>query len=297
VTSPVEFTDILRREKRLIERIREGPVDQEIIRQFRELVLSYYAQFGRDLPWRHTTDPYAILVAELMLQQTQVERVKEKYPEFLGRFPGFERLADAPLSEILAVWQGLGYNRRALSLQKIARIVVSDHRGVLPRSVAALTALPGIGRATASAIVTYAFNEPVIYIETNIRRVFIHFFFRDRADIPDAEIEPLVEAALHRENPRLWYNALMDYGTDLKRRTPNPNRRSAHYTVQKRFEGSDRQIRGAVLRTLLESGGTEEETLLSVLDADSERVLRILQDLEAEGFVVRKDGGWRLREE
>jgi A/G-specific adenine glycosylase len=295
VTTPVEFTGFLKREKQLIARIRADPADIHCIQQFRDLVLSYYACFGRDLPWRHTTDPYAILVSEIMLQQTQVERVQEKYPAFIRTFPTFESLADAPLQEILSVWQGLGYNRRALALQKIARIVVKEYGGELPRRVADLIRLPGIGKATASAIAAYAFNEPVVYIETNIRRIFIHFFFRDQADIPDSEIEPFVERALITENPRLWYNALMDFGSDLKRRVENPNRKSAHYTVQSRFEGSDRQIRGAILRTLLKRGGTDEETLLSCTHANEERMRRILADLEKEGFVRQRDGTYCLR--
>jgi A/G-specific adenine glycosylase len=294
VTSPVEFTDILKREKQLIAQIRANPVDQGIIQEFRDLILSYYALFGRDLPWRHTTDPYAILVSEIMLQQTQVERVRHKYPEFIRTFPTFESLSGAPLQDILSAWQGLGYNRRALALQKTARIVVEEYDGELPRQVADLIELPGIGKATASAVVAYAFNEPVVYIETNIRRVFIHFFFRDQADISDTEIGPFVERTLVPENPRLWYNALMDYGSDLKRRVENPNRRSAHYTVQSRFEGSDRQIRGAILRTLLETGGTDEETLLSRTRADEERLRRILADLEKEGFVRRQEGTFFL---
>jgi A/G-specific adenine glycosylase len=295
VTSPVEFTGILKREKELIARIRADPADPDCIQRFRDLVLSYYAGFGRDLPWRHTTDPYAILVSEIMLQQTQVERVQDRYPEFIGTFPTFESLANAPLQEILSVWQGLGYNRRALALQKTARIVVDEYDGELPRRVADLIRLPGIGKATASAIVTYAFNEPVVYIETNIRRVFIHFFFRDQADIPDTRIEPYVERTLLTENPRLWYNALMDFGSDLKRRIENPNRKSAHYTVQSRFEGSDRQIRGAILRSLLETNGMEEETLLSCMHADEERIGRILAGLEKEGFVRQQDGRFFLR--
>ena len=139
----------------------------------------HYRNHGRDLAWRRTTDPYRILVSEIMLQQTQVERVTIKYPALYRRIPGFSLACQAPLSDVLAVWQGMGYNRRAISLQKCARRVVEEYGGALPQDPEILATFPGIGRATAASICAFAFNMPVVFIETNIRRVFIHFFFGD----------------------------------------------------------------------------------------------------------------------
>jgi len=164
------------------------------------------------MPWRETSDPYRILVSEIMLQQTQVQRVETKYKEFIAAFPAFPSLARAPLREVLRVWQGMGYNRRAIALRKIAQRVVAEYDGGLPDSVATLRTFPGIGAATAGAIVAFAFNKPTVFLETNSRRVFLHVFFAGRQRVKDSDILPLVETTLDREKPRQWYYALMDYG-------------------------------------------------------------------------------------
>jgi len=254
---------------------------------FRHMVLSHYEQYGRDMAWRNTTDPYQILVSEIMLQQTQVERVTIKFPEFICAFPDFASLAAAPLAQVLTVWQGLGYNRRAIALQKCAIRVMNEYEGVLPADVDILATFPGIGRATASSIAAFAFNMPVVFIETNIRRVFIHFFFTDTDTVSDAEILPLVEQALYRNNPRVWYWALMDLGSALKKTVPNPNRRSVHYTKQSPFEGSDRNIRGIIIRMLLAEPGIREKKFLGIRNDDPARIKKILSALESEGFILR----------
>jgi A/G-specific adenine glycosylase len=259
---------------------------------FRQMVLSHYEQYGRDMAWRNTTDPYQILVSEIMLQQTQVDRVTTKFPEFLRAFPDFASLATAPLANVLTVWQGLGYNRRAIALQKCAIRVMNEYDGVLPADVDILATFPGIGRATASSIAAFAFNVPVVFIETNIRRVFIHFFFTDTDTVSDAEILPLVEQALYRNNPRVWYWALMDLGTALKKTVPNPNRRSVHYTQQSPFEGSDRKIRGTLLKLLLKYQFLEEEEIIGCVAEDPHRVQRMLGALEEEGFIKRRNNGF-----
>ena len=283
------------RERRLLETIRERGAGPDAVCLFRDLILAHYRACGRDLPWRRTADPYRILVSEIMLQQTQVERVAVKYLEFLERFPDFESLARAPRSDLLRAWQGMGYNRRAIALQETARRVTDDHGGTLPADVETLATFPGIGKATASAICAYAFNMPVVYIETNIRRTFIHFFFPDREGVRDDEILPLVGQALDRENPREWYSALMDYGTVLKKRTANPNRRSASYTRQSRFEGSDRQVRGKILALVLEEGAVTEKDVIPRLCEEPGRVRRILADLEREGFLAESNGTYTCR--
>jgi A/G-specific adenine glycosylase len=259
---------------------------------FRQMVLLHYERYGREMIWRNTTDPYQILVSEIMLQQTQVERVTAKFPEFIRVFPDFASLAAAPRARVLAVWQGLGYNRRAIALQKCAIRVMNEHNGILPADVDMLATFPGIGRATAASIAAFAFNMPVLFIETNIRRVFIHFFFTDTDAVSDAEILPLVKKALYRENPRVWYWALMDLGTALKKTVPNPNRRSVHYARQSQFEGSDRKIRGTILKLLLKHTFLEEAAIISNVAEDSQRVKRMLYALEEEGFITRRNNGF-----
>ncbi len=262
--------------------------------QFRRLVLGHYASSGRVLPWRHEPDPYRVFVSEIMLQQTQVERVLKKYPEFLRRFPDIPALSASPFAEVLAHWQGLGYNRRAMFLWKCARTVQEEHRGDFPGTMEDLRRLPGIGHATAGAILAFAFNAPVVFIETNIRRAYIHHFFHDRMDVQDREILPLVEATLDRENTRDWYYALMDYGAMLKKEVQNPNRRSAHYTRQAPFEGSDRQVRGGILKALVGQGPMSRRKLSAHMGVDQERLDRILSSLEQEGFLVRTGARIRL---
>ncbi|MGD0081379.1 MAG: A/G-specific adenine glycosylase [Methanoregula sp.] len=255
---------------------------------FQRIVLSHYEQYGRTMPWRSTPDPYPVLVSEIMLQQTQVDRVMAKFPAFIFAFPDFASLAAAPIPDVLAAWQGLGYNRRALALRNCAEIVMSRYGGVLPADPGILSGFPGIGHATASSICAFAFNMPVVFIETNIRRVFIHHFFPGTGEVSDSEILPLVEQALYRENPRVWYWALMDLGTALKKVVPNPNRRRRHYARQSAFEGSDRQVRGMVLRLLLAKGEMAQDEIAGNCSSDKERVLKVLAGLERDGFIRRK---------
>jgi A/G-specific adenine glycosylase len=274
---------------------REG-MTEPVISRFRTMVNRYYASNARPLPWRETDSPYHILVSEIMLQQTRVERVEEKYRVFLDAFPDLGSLARASLQEVLGVWQGLGYNRRAISLKETARQVVDRFKGTIPDSPEELKTLPGIGEYTAAAIAAFAFHRPVPLIETNIRAVFIHCFFLDREGVRDSEIRPLVEATLDAANPREWYYALMDFGVMLKRRLPNPSRRSAHHGRQAPFEGSDRQIRGKILRILLEGKSSSRGEITRLVGADAERVERILLQLEKESFIIRQRRGYRLAE-
>jgi A/G-specific adenine glycosylase len=258
------------------------------LRSFRQKIWDYYRKQGRAMPWRKTGNPYHILVSELMLQQTQVPRVLEKYPEFIARFPDAAALAKAPLRSVLTVWQGLGYNRRALALQQIARIVVERFKGKVPSSLDELVKLPGIGQATASAILAFAFNQPVAFIETNIRTVFIHFFFFDRDAVSDEEIFPLVAQTLDAENPREWYYALMDYGAVLKKNASNPGRKSRHYHKQSPFDGSNRQVRGSIVRYLIREGKSTEEEMVKQIGLQANRVRSALRDLVQEGIITRK---------
>ena len=263
--------------------------------KFKKILYSYFDREGRILPWRPSTDPYCIYVSEVMLQQTQAERVAMKYPEFIACFPNFLSLDSASFPEVLAVWQGLGYNRRAVALKKTAQIVVQHYNASLPRDPAILLTFPGIGKATASSISAFAFNMPTVFIETNIRRVFIHFFFQDMQQVSDEEILPLVEKYLDRKNPRRWYSAIMDYGVMLKREIENPNRKSAHYRKQPRFEGSRRQVRGKLVRILLKESALSVDRLASETGSTVALVTECLVNLSNEGFVKESKGRYSLR--
>jgi A/G-specific adenine glycosylase len=258
------------------------------VHAFQREIYQHYDTRGRDFPWRKKLNPYRVLVSEIMLQQTQVERVIGKYREFLDAFPDFAALAKAPLPELLRVWSGLGYNRRALALKALALEVVDEHHGRLPQSLEKLLALPGVGRYTAGAVLAFAFNKPVVFMDTNIRRVYIHEFFHDQENIHDDQLIPLVEETIDAADPRKWYNALMDYGTMIKEQHENPNRKSAHYTRQSPFENSNRQVRGMILKVLVAGTPLSAARIVQRTALDPERVKKNLTQLIAEGFVKKK---------
>jgi A/G-specific adenine glycosylase len=272
----------------------EGELSPAKVATFRKIILDYYDRYGRQFPWRRTQDPYHILVSEIMLQQTQTGRVVEKYESFIRSFPEINSLANARLQDVLASWMGLGYNRRAKALKELAGIVVRDFGGKLPARLEDLVQLPGIGRATAASFMAFAFNEPTVFLETNIRRVFLHFFFQGEKDVRDNEILSFVEKTLDRDNPRRWYNALMDYGVMLKGLHPDSNKKSAHYRRQAPFKGSRREIRGMVLKTLVREGSATEYAIAERLGRDEEAVADVMVELEEEGFIQRREGGWTL---
>lgn len=265
-------------------------MNEQMIQDFQATVWDYYTKQGRhDLPWRHAEpdgmfDPYKILVSELMLQQTQVPRVIPKFQEFIRQFPDSKTLAQSPQQAVLAAWSGLGYNRRARFLQQAAQMIEREFDGVVPRSIDDLIRLPGVGRNTAGAVVTYAFNEPVVFIETNIRTVLLHHFLAGQDAVDDKTIAELVAATLDHEQPREWYWALMDYGSFLKQTAGNASRNSKHYVKQSRFEGSRRQLRGRIIKELT-AGAKPEAAVLAELE--DERTASVLADLIAEGLVVK----------
>jgi len=269
-----------------------APVDAAELASFREVVYDYYRRHGRSLPWRETRDPYAILVSEIMLQQTQVDRVREKYREFLEAFPTLADLAGADLTQVLSVWRGLGYNRRALALKNCARAVVESQGGRLPAAIDQLEALPGIGHYTARAVAAFAFDIPSAFIETNIRSVFLLHFFPGGESVHDRELLPLVEAALDREEPRAWYYALMDYGAMLKKTRVNPSRQSAHHVRQSPFRGSNRERRSLILQSILATPGITRGELERALPEVVESLALNLEQLEREGFIRRDSGGF-----
>jgi A/G-specific adenine glycosylase len=273
--------------------------NEALLAAFQAEVREHYRNNRRDLPWRRTHDPYAILVSEIMLQQTQVTRVLEKYRLFLARFPTAAALARAEVGEVLAAWSGLGYNRRALALHRAAKIISDEHGGRVPDSAAELRGLPGVGAATAAAVSAFAFGRAEPFIETNIRSAFIHFFFQDLDGVADADILPLVEKTMDRDDPREWFYALMDYGVWVKRTYGNPSRRSRHHAVQSPFAGSRRELRAQALQALLSIAPSAVDPaavrdLLPGPARDPAEVRSVLEDLTREGFLEKDGATYRI---
>ncbi len=260
------------------------------VADFREAVLSHFAQSGRSFPWRETRDPWLILVSEFMLQQTQTERVVPYFLRWSKLWPDTASLASAPLDEVIREWSGLGYNRRARFLQACAKISVEQYSGLFPEDPEELDALPGVGPYTARAVATFAFGHSEIFLETNIRAAILHFFFPDQQKVADSDLLPYIEASLDHSDPRRWYWALMDYGSALKRITVNPTRRSAVYTRQSRFEGSVRQARGAALRSLASQGPAVLAVLSKRTGLEPDRLFPALSALAADGLVCETTG-------
>lgn len=259
------------------------------IKAFKKTVWSYYKLNRRAMPWREKNTPYHVFISEIMLQQTQVARVMEKFPQFIKLFPNFKALAVAPLNELLGAWQGMGYNRRALYLKKTAKMVVRDYGGRLPQSPEELEKLAGVGPATARSIAAFAWNSPEVFIETNVRAVFLHHFFAGRSGVSDKELISFVEQALDKDRSREWYYALMDYGTMLKKTNKNPSRASAHHVKQSKFEGSMRETRGKIIK-LLTVGSPLTDVMLARRAAEPAiKITAALTGLVRDGL-VKKDG-------
>ncbi|MBU0497277.1 MAG: A/G-specific adenine glycosylase [Candidatus Thermoplasmatota archaeon] len=260
-------------------------LSEDTIFAFQQIIYDYFKQHKRFFPWRETWDPYAIMVSEYMLQQTQTQRVIEKYTKFLHQFPTIQDLAYAPLKTVLEQWSGLGYNRRALALKKAADKISREYHGNVPDDMDSLQSLPGVGSYTAAAICVFAFNKPIILIETNIRAVYIHFFFQTQLKVHDKDLLPVVERTLDRIHPRDWYYALMDYGVMVKKRFSNPNQRSVHHQKQAPFVGSRRELRGKILRILLLRSCCSKKEFMNILDVDEVLLGEILNILVSEGLI------------
>lgn len=280
------------------------PLPEHSIERFCERVRERGDALYRDLPWRNTWDAYEVLVSEVMLQQTQVGRVLHYWQRWLDVFPTPDALAAAPLEVVLRYWQGLGYNRRVIALKNAAEACALHHDGAVPCERADLLALPGVGPATAAGVRVFAYEQPDVYLETNVRAVFIHELFPDADEVADRELIPLVEETCDRNDPRGWYYALLDYGAWLKRALPNPSRRSKHHVRQSAFEGSRRQKRAWLLREVMSRPRQTSAELASAL-SDAEReagrdavdvqdAAGILADLSSEGFIISDGGRWRI---
>src|SRR3989338_3036187 len=253
---------------------------KELLRALRK----HYSAHRLNLPWRKTRDPYKILVSEVMLQQTQVERVIPYYEAFVEKFPTARELAAAPLRQVLSTWQGLGYNRRAKFLREAAKLV---SKSGFPRAVGEIEKLPAVGYYTARAIAVFAWNYPELFVETNIRTVFLYHCFPNRRKVADKEILVLVAEAmvLSKMEPRDFYAVLMDYGASLKKEGIKLNSKSRHYAPQSKFEGSARQLRGAILRELLKHHATLS-VLAHKIPRNQQELAHELARLTAEGLVA-----------
>ena len=277
------------------------------IAAFTKEVWAHYHAHGRhDMAWRRDTSAYAIVVSEIMLQQTQVSRVETKFASWMKRFPSWQALAAASTKDVLSEWSGLGYNRRALYLKRIAEELASRAKKIgaeakpeLPQGYEELRKLPGIGSNTAGAILAYAFDKTHPFIETNIRSAYIHFFFpRSRTKIADARLLPLIEETLAdpyiQTHAREWHWALMDYGSYIKSMHPNPSRKSAHHVKQSAFKGSNRELRAAILRSILKKPAAGSAIVKRFADYPATQVRKNLSALASEGFLSEKDGTYRI---
>lgn len=260
------------------------------ISRFQKKIYDHFRANKRSFPWRYETDPYKVMVSEVMLQQTQTGRVIDYYTRFINTFPTVKDLAEAPLPEVLRVWQGLGYNRRGMNLQRAAQMICKSHAGLVPETVVDLDGLPGIGYGTAAAIYTYVYNKPIAFIETNIRAVYLYCFYEGEEEVSDDEILQLVSTTLDYDAPRDWFYALTDYGVMLKKEKKFRNLQSKHYATQSRFEGSVRQVRGALLKEALDKKVLSDKSVFS-LGYDGEKTRAALDSLVKDGLLSKSQNG------
>lgn len=263
------------------------------IQTFQDTVTAFYKTQGRHaLPWRQTTDPYKILVSEIMLQQTQVERVIAFYESWMKYFPTADALAKAALSEVLAEWQGLGYNRRAKHLHAAAKHIVE--LGAFPKTAEEIEMLPGVGPYTARAVAAFAYNHDSVFVETNIRTVVMHHFFPGESTVDDDAIREVLHKAHPKRKAREWYAALMDYGSHLKKSGVKLNPRVKGYKKQSAFQGSKREARGAILKALVK-GPRASSFLVEVLGpARRAQAKEVIASLVQEGMIELSKGKFRL---
>jgi A/G-specific adenine glycosylase len=259
---------------------------------FQDIIWQEGRERYRTMPWREDTQPYYVLVSELMLQQTQVDRVIPKFNAFIERFPDVMTLAAASLSEVLQLWSGLGYNRRARFLHEAAKRIMADFNGEFPSTYTDLLSLPGVGPGTAGALMVYAFNQPVAFIETNVRTVYFHHFFSDGELVSDAQLAPLLARTIDQEHPREFYWALMDYGSWLKRQGVGRISQSVHYKKQAPLKGSLREVRGQLVALL--SIGDMTRTALEQQYQDDGRLTPALEGLVRDGLITQTNDVFHL---
>lgn len=259
-------------------------LNKQDIELFRSKIFDFYLQNGRSFPWRKTTDRYAVMISEIMLQQTQAERVAPKYEAWLQEFPDIACLASAPLRVVLSLWSGLGYNSRAVRLQRCAAIIRDSFGGIVPGEPAVLKTLPGIGEYTCRSIPVFADNFDAAAVDTNIRRIMIHELGFPE-DISPAILQHAAEALVPPGRSRDWHNALMDYGSLVltsKKTGIRP------LTRQSKFQGSKRWYRGKLIKELVSTDGLFLEEISEKYAACPWDIDEIINDLISEGLVERQ---------
>lgn len=268
-------------------------MDHHHLLSFQHKIFSYYDRYGRDLPWRKTTDPYHILLSEVMLQQTQVDRVVDYYQRWLKKWPTLVDLAQAERTDVLRMWMGLGYNNRAVNLHKAVQKIVSEYNGEVITAMNNYKNIPGIGPYISHAVRIFSTNENIVTVDTNIRRILIHEFQLDES-VSDKELWEIALNCLPKGKSRKWHNALMDYGATLltARKTGIKPK-----TQQSKFEGSDRQIRAKIVRYLLKNNKPASiKQLMSIVDEKkSERLQKIVQGMVEDELLVSTGEVYSLR--
>ncbi len=270
-------------------------MSQQEKQAFQKKIFRWWEKNRRDLPWRHTNDPYKILVSEVMLQQTTVSRVLTKYPGFIKRYPTLKDLAVSRPADVLRIWKGMGYNRRALHLHQTAKVIVQKYGEFFPKDEQELVKLPGLGRYTARAVLVFAFNKNVAMVDTNIRQIITHFFFHDTPQ-PEKNIQELADQLVPKGMSWEWHQALMDFGSHM--RTVS----SIKYQVSSKkkkppFKQSNRYFRGRIIDLLRDRSYKENElikNLCSMYGKDETFYISLLKALEKEGLVAYKKSTWKL---
>jgi A/G-specific adenine glycosylase len=268
------------------------PTKARIIK-FQQTVLRYYQEYGRDLPWRKTTNAYHILLSEVMLQQTQVDRGMAYYLTWTKRWKRVQDLAKANRVDVLKAWMGLGYNNRAINLHKTAQKISEEYDGDVIAAVKDFKNLPGIGPYTSAAVRIFARNEDIVTVDTNIRRILIHEFALPEST-SDKELWALAEQCLPKGKSRDWHNGLMDYGATLltSRKTGIKPK-----TQQSKFEGSDRQIRAKILRYILSNDSVSKQVLFTKFSkTDQDRLQRILAKMIDQEMLTYSQSTYRLKQ-
>jgi A/G-specific adenine glycosylase len=271
--------------------VRSKTIPQEKIKRFQQKVFSFYQQYGRELPWRNTTDPYQILVSELMLQQTQVSRVVPYYEQCIARWPTLDALASASRADVLKAWIGLGYNTRAVYLHQAVQKIVAEFDGDVIAAMKQYEEIPGVGRYTAHAVQIFSTNADLVTVDTNIRRIFIAEFHLAE-DLSTRELWVVAEACLPQGRSREWHNALMDYGA-LQQTAKKTGIRPT--SQQSQFKGSDRQLRATVLRLLL-SGQSSFDAIHRAVGGEQRRLKKILSKMIDEELLVMQKTCYQVKE-
>jgi A/G-specific adenine glycosylase len=302
------------------------PTDKERLLKARRTLLGWFAKNGRSFFWRRKErDPYIVLVAELMLQQTQASRVDEFLPKFLDRFPTIKHLAKANTSDVIKMWQGLGYNRRALNLQKAAQQVTNEHKGLFPSDEKSLLALPGVGLYTARALQAFSFQKDVSVVDVNIERVISRITKKMKSPsdmLPMSDVHTINEAILPKGKSEQWHEALMDLGATICRKNPKCDicplqKNCASYPTlskqevtatpkrsnEKQYFGSPKRIwRGRVLKHISLQEKTSAQEILNAIKSYSTEsnefeafIDIVIYDLAKDGFITKSGRSISLR--